>query len=361
MRPEWAPKGAPSGSEGYEAPSGVLKPETSKLHDILPISRLYISKDHSEEKQTDLGTKTVEENQMTNPLRIDLPADPFGPDDRVESVISIDRGLEGASTDVDGNGSYTSEINVWGSYGGIDGEASWIESEVNAPYGGNIGSLCYEFYNTGACSSATCKLLHGRFCEICESYALHPSDESEAQLHVSECTARHERLKARARSIHVECCICLERVLEKTGGDRKFGLLSCEHAFCLSCIRSWRSNLGGGADVNSALRTCPVCRVTTHYITPSLTWPETQEEKDIIISGYKAKLASIDCKNFNFGKGTCPFGTSCMYRHAFPDGSLEDSAPRRVAVDEGEVKYVQPVKLSDFLEIRQGRVRGRRG
>jgi hypothetical protein len=49
-----------------------------------------------------------------------------------------------------------------------------------------------------------------------------------------------------------------------------------------------------------------------------------------------------------------------MYKHAYPDGRLEDSAPRLVAVDEGEIKYVQPVRLSDFLIINDGRVRGRR-
>ncbi len=285
-------------------------------------------------------------------LRIDLPADPFGSDDRIESaVIHIDRGVE--EPPFTGDDSSEHQSHAWGSFAGTDGSLG----DGYEQYG---SSLCYEYHNTGACSNANCKLLHGNFCEICESYALNPMDENEAQQHIAECSARHERLRARARSVHVECCICLERVLEKAGGDRKFGLLSCDHAFCLTCIRNWRSNLGGGADVDSALRTCPVCRVTTHYITPSTTWPETEEEKEAIIAGYKAKLASIDCKNFSFGQGTCPFGTSCMYRHAFPDGTLEDSAPRRVAADEGEVKYVQPVKLSDFLEIKQGRLHGRR-
>lgn len=185
-------------------------------------------------------------------------------------------------------------------------------------------------------------------------------DEGEAKQHVAECQARHDRILARARSSHVECGICYERVLDKIGGDKKFGLLSCDHSFCLSCIRNWRNNLTGGADIESALRTCPICRTATHYITPSTIWPKNEEEKQEIISGYKAKLASIDCKHFNFGEGTCPFGTSCMYRHAYPDGKLEDAAPRRVAVDEGEVKYVQPVMLSDFLVINRGRVRGRR-
>lgn len=44
-----------------------------------------------------------------------------------------------------------------------------------------------------------------------------------------------------------------------------------------------------------ALRTCPVCRTTTHFITPSTSWPETPEDKEAIVAAYKAKMAAIDC------------------------------------------------------------------
>jgi hypothetical protein len=237
----------------------------------------------------------------------------------------------------------------------------WGESiEEHLSFGAGTSSLCHEYFRSGQCSSETCKFAHGTFCEICENYALHPSDTSAAEQHLIECRARHTRLQARARSSSVECCICYERVLDKVGSERKFGLLSCDHAFCLGCIRNWRNNTTGGVDIDAALRTCPVCRTTTHFITPSSVWPQTAEEKEEIITGYKAKLASIDCRYFNLGEGTCPFGSSCMYKHAYPDGRLEDSAPRLVAVDEGEIKYVQPVRLSDFLIINDGRVRGRR-
>lgn len=97
--------------------------------------------------------------------------------------------------------------------------------------------------------------------QICENYALHPNDEIEAQKHVAECKARHDRLLKRIQSAHVECCICLERVLEKVGGDHKFGLLNCEHPFCLSCIRNWRSNVMGGADVDSVRVFCSLVRL----------------------------------------------------------------------------------------------------
>ena len=69
---------------------------------------------------------------------------------------------------------------------------------------------------------------------------------------MSECKARHDRLANLRYSQAVECCVCMEHVLEKpTTAERKFGLLSCEHAFCLGCIRGWRSHHEGGADTDT--------------------------------------------------------------------------------------------------------------
>ena len=44
-----------------------------------------------------------------------------------------------------------------------------------------------------------------------------------------------------------------------------------------------------------ALRTCPVCRTPSHFVTPSTEWPETPERKADIVAAYKAKLAERDC------------------------------------------------------------------
>lgn len=40
-------------------------------------------------------------------------------------------------------------------------------------------------------------------------------------------------------------------MLDKVGGERKFGLLSCDHAFCLGCIRNWRNSTSGGVDIDA--------------------------------------------------------------------------------------------------------------
>ena len=55
-------------------------------------------------------------------------------------------------------------------------------------------------------------------------------------------------------------------------------------------------------------------------MTPSTVWPADAVEKARIIEGYRTKLGSMDCRYFDFGEGTCPFGTSCFYR-CDPQGS----------------------------------------
>jgi hypothetical protein len=36
-------------------------------------------------------------------------------------------------------------------------------------------------------------------------------------------------------------------------------------------------------------------------------------------------MKQIDCKHFNFGEGTCPFSTSCFYRHVTKVGLRSNS------------------------------------
>ena len=39
--------------------------------------------------------------------------------------------------------------------------------------------------------------------------------------------------------------------MQAAPAERRFGLLDCDHAFCLACIRGWRAHTEGGADVAS--------------------------------------------------------------------------------------------------------------
>lgn len=185
-----------------------------------------------------------------------------------------------------------------------------------------------------------CPHIHGDLCASCGKHCLHPFRPEEREEHIKTCEKRQKHLKALRQSQEIECNVCLERVLSKSvQAERKFGILSeCDHAFCISCIRNWRSSSpASGFDVNSALRACPICRKLSYFVIPSVIWYSVKEEKQEIVDSYKAKLRlfcisvflrlnfcvfsycssffrSIDCKHFDFGNGSCPFGTSCFYR-----------------------------------------------
>ena len=62
-----------------------------------------------------------------------------------------------------------------------------------------------------------------------------------------ECVREHEANMEYsflvAQSKDKECSICMEVVFEKTPPENRFGLLpNCNHVFCLTCIRTWRSS-----------------------------------------------------------------------------------------------------------------------
>lgn len=111
--------------------------------------------------------------------------------------------------------------------------------------------LCPAFLATGTCPRGdACDRPHGEACPRCGRHALHPTDAAAAAAHLRECGARHDRLAARQAAARLECAICLERVLGKAeAGARRFGLLACDHVFCLACIRSWRQE--GEVDVDT--------------------------------------------------------------------------------------------------------------
>lgn len=197
-----------------------------------------------------------------------------------------------------------------------------------------------------------CPHIHGNLCTLCGKHCLHPFRPEECEEHTKACEKRQKHLEALKRSQEIECSVCLERVLSKpTPAERKFGLLSeCDHPFCISCIRNWRSSSpSSGMDVNSALRACPICRKLSYFVVPSVIWYSTKEEKQEIVDNYKAKLKSIDCRHFDFGNGTCPFGTSCFYKHGYRDGRLEEVVLRHLGAADGNTVIAKDVRLCEFL------------
>lgn len=200
-----------------------------------------------------------------------------------------------------------------------------------------------------------CPQMHGDLCTTCRKQCLHPHRPSERGTHIKLCKRSNNRLETLKKSEEMECSVCLDRVLSKpTAAEKRFGLLpECDHAFCITCIRKWRSSsVTSAMDIDSTVKACPICRKVSYYVIPSSTWYSSKEEKQDIIDGYKAKLKSIDCRYFDFGRDTCPFGGRCFYKHAYTDGRLEEPAPVAVIhfhADDGSGEHARNIGLAYLL------------
>ncbi|XP_065830116.1 uncharacterized protein [Oscarella lobularis] len=218
-------------------------------------------------------------------------------------------------------------------------------------------SLLCPFAEMGSCPFETCPYLHGLVCDICGKQCLHPYNPQQQEEHKRECQVEIEKdieyTFAYKRSQGIQCSICLDVVMDKRNPvDRRFGILSdCKHPFCLPCIRKWR-NLSH-AD-NKIIRACPICRVPSWFVTPSITWIVEDEEKKRLIDEYKQALSAKPCRYYNFGNGSCPFGTSCFYKHVAVDGTVQipDVQLRHYCNAEGESRVVKTPKLWDFMKPR---------
>ncbi|XP_033616886.1 probable E3 ubiquitin-protein ligase makorin-3 isoform X2 [Fukomys damarensis] len=169
----------------------------------------------------------------------------------------------------------------------------------------------------------SCAFLHGDMCDMCGLQALHPLDTAQREAHIRACVEAHERDMelsfAVQRSMDKVCGICMEVVYEKVEpSDRRFGILySCNHTYCLTCIRTWRS---GTQFENRISKSCPQCRVSSSFVIPSEFWVEDEEEKAKLIQQYKEGMKHKACRYFAEGRGHCPFGENCFYKHEYPRG-----------------------------------------
>jgi len=202
-----------------------------------------------------------------------------------------------------------------------------------------------------------CEYIHGEICDICGLQALHPTNKIQRKEHQAQCESRLEQdMKiafAAQRSDGVTCSICMDAVKGKSDpSERYFGLLeNCIHPFCLTCIRKWRSS---SLDKN-VVRTCPICREQSWFVTPSEFWIDDVTEKKEAIEGYKNYLNTKHCRLFDQGNGTCPFGTSCFYKHTYPDGREEERKPdlRYLEDGVGNIKIHKTPRLNEFIEQRE--------
>lgn len=126
-----------------------------------------------------------------------------------------------------------------------------------------------------------------------------------------------------AATASAECGICFDRPRGRGG---RYGLLSgCDHPFCLDCVRQWRSADDGSESSSSSVhKTCPLCRVKSHYVIPSVSFL-TGARKAAATASYREHVARIPCKYYT-ADGVCPFGVHCFYFH---EAEAEESPRRR--------------------------------
>ncbi|KAG7494775.1 putative E3 ubiquitin-protein ligase makorin-2 [Solea senegalensis] len=242
---------------------------------------------------------------------------------------------------------------------GLDGS---VKDQVIPPVGGasqDLPQLC-PYAAAGQCFYGdNCTYLHGDLCDVCRRQVLHPHDPEQRRMHEKMCLllfeADMEKAFAAQLSQDKVCSICMELVVQKINpSERRFGILSsCCHTFCLSCIRRWRCTRNFS---NVIVKSCPECRVISEFVIPSIYWVEDQDEKDHLIELFKSGVSKKACKYFDQGRGSCPFGGKCLYLHAFPDGTrAEPERPRKQLSSEGGVRFMNNVRLWDFIEEREQR------
>ncbi|EHH60818.1 hypothetical protein EGM_18690, partial [Macaca fascicularis] len=196
-------------------------------------------------------------------------------------------------------------------------EQTAVETKELCPYAA-VGQCRY---------GENCVYLHGDSCDMCGLQVLHPMDAAQRSQHIQSCIEAHEKAMefsfAVQRSKDRVCGICMEVVYEKANpSEHRFGILSnCNHTFCLKCIRKWRS----AKEFESRIvKSCPQCRITSNFVIPSEYWVEEKEEKQKLIQKYKKAMSNKACRYFDEGRGSCPFGENCFYKHVYPDGRREE-------------------------------------
>ncbi|EHB04428.1 E3 ubiquitin-protein ligase makorin-1 [Heterocephalus glaber] len=215
----------------------------------------------------------------------------------------------------------------------VQGSLPKAESEKEPAAVETKKQLC-PYAAVGECRyGENCVYLHGDACDMCGLQVLHPVDTAQRSQHIKSCIEAHEKDMelsfAVQRSKDMVCGICMEVVYEKANpSERRFGILSnCNHTYCLKCIRKWRSAKQFESKI---IKSCPECRITSNFVIPSEYWVEEKEEKQKLIQKYKEAMSNKACRYFDEGRGSCPFGGNCFYKHAYPDGRREEPQRQKV-------------------------------
>ncbi|XP_063785025.1 E3 ubiquitin-protein ligase makorin-1 isoform X2 [Pseudophryne corroboree] len=232
------------------------------------------------------------------------------------------------------------------------------EEEKEQPADPELKKQLCPYAAVGECRyGENCVYLHGDPCDMCGLQVLHPADPSQRSQHIKSCIEAHEKDMelsfAIQRSKDIVCGICMEVVYEKTNlSERRFGILSnCNHSYCLKCIRRWRSAKQFESKI---IKSCPECRITSNFVIPSEYWVEEKDDKQKLILKYKEAMSNKSCRYFDEGRGTCPFGGNCFYKHAYPDGRIEEPQPRQKGGMSSRYRAQRRNRFWDFEEREGG-------
>ncbi|KAJ3198746.1 hypothetical protein HDU82_001068, partial [Entophlyctis luteolus] len=194
-----------------------------------------------------------------------------------------------------------------------------IEKYDDAADGDGNDELCPFAYN-GLCRFGDkCRYTHGLKCPRCQKYCLHPYLANLRDKHLEECANRAH--------------ITLPRSVSENGGVGAFA----DHG-------------GGSGTIGVKVSSEMDCVVCFDKVLKKRDPRFDTAEKEAALEAYKRRMNRIDCKHYNQGEGTCPFGTSCLYRHVRRDGTVEEAKVRFVVGGhEGETRVMGAVQLFEFL------------
>lgn len=168
--------------------------------------------------------------------------------------------------------------------------------------------ICLHYYKRYYIFAGCCKF--GSTCRY-----LHIVAEKESKLSEENTIAEVQKDEKEAADGPTDndniCGICMEKIV-------RFGLLSsCDHAFCISCITSWRKEASKSIfltkEEKNSKRSCPLCREHSDFIVSSFEFYKG-EEKQEYIAQQLASRSRVPCKEY-LTKKECQFGGHCFYAH----------------------------------------------
>ncbi|KAJ8961480.1 hypothetical protein NQ318_014728 [Aromia moschata] len=170
-----------------------------------------------------------------------------------------------------------------------------------------------------ACALGACALSPRKFKEAPQSSRGGGGQQSNKENEFGPSTSSVREAVAlvkKAESEDKTCGICFDTVLQKVNkSEQTFGILAELQPLLLLHMHQKME-----AEQGVRLR---------HFVYPSKFWVDNKQEKDEFIDCQKQRMKKLDCKYFRKGKGKCPFGNTCLYLHALPNGKVMDVGPPR--------------------------------